>query len=115
MKKTKLTSVVIALAAVILTAVVSPPLQAEFTTENIGDNNATGTADISNPDEILVTGGGSDIWGTADNFTFVYEPISGDFDKKVQIKSITQPSNRDDYKLRTVIENLVLSDLLLKR
>jgi len=104
MKKTKLTSVVIALAAVILTAVVSPPLQAEFTTANIGDNNANGTADISNPDEILVTGGGSDIWGTADNFTFVYEPISGDFDKKVQIKSITQPSNRNGLMFRSSLD-----------
>ena len=36
-------------------------------------------------------------------------------DDAAQIKNITQASKRDDYKLRTVIENLVLSDLLLKR
>ena len=36
-------------------------------------------------------------------------------DDAAQIKNITQASKRADYKLRTVIENLVLSDLLLKR
>ena len=36
-------------------------------------------------------------------------------DDAAQIKAITQASKRDDYKLRTVIENLVLSDLFQKR
>ena len=36
-------------------------------------------------------------------------------DDGVQIKAIVQASKRDDYKLRTVIENLVLSDLFPKK
>ncbi len=36
-------------------------------------------------------------------------------DDAAQIKNITQASKRDDYKLRTVIENLILSDLFRKR
>ena len=36
-------------------------------------------------------------------------------DDAAQIKAITQASKRDDYKLRTVIENLVLSDLFRKK
>ncbi len=36
-------------------------------------------------------------------------------DDAAQIKNIAQASKRDDYKLRTVIENLVLSDLFRKR
>lgn len=36
-------------------------------------------------------------------------------DDTAQIKNIAQASKRDDYKLRTIIENLVLSDLFQKR
>ncbi|MBC7822210.1 MAG: DUF1592 domain-containing protein [Planctomycetaceae bacterium] len=36
-------------------------------------------------------------------------------DDAAQIKNITQASKRDDYKLRTVIENLVTSELFQKR
>ena len=36
-------------------------------------------------------------------------------DDAAQIKAIVQASQRDDYKLRTVIENLVLSDLFRKK
>ncbi|MBC8114418.1 MAG: DUF1585 domain-containing protein [Candidatus Saccharimonas sp.] len=36
-------------------------------------------------------------------------------DDAAQIKTIVQASKRDDYKLRTVIENLALSDLFRKR
>ena len=36
-------------------------------------------------------------------------------DDGAQIKAIVHASKRDDYKLRTVIENLVLSDLFRKR
>lgn len=33
--------------------------------------------------------GGADIWGTADQFNFVYQPVTGDVDVSVRIKSIT--------------------------
>jgi hypothetical protein len=36
-------------------------------------------------------------------------------DDAAPIKSVTQASKKDDYKLRTIIENLVLSDLFQKR
>ena len=36
-------------------------------------------------------------------------------DDAAQIKALVQASQRNDYKLRTVIENLVLSDLFRKK
>ena len=35
-------------------------------------------------EQILMTSGGSDIWGTADQCAFLYKNVSGDFDYKVQ-------------------------------
>ena len=34
-----------------------------------------------------VTGSGADIWGTADQFNFVYQPVSGDVDVSVRVAS----------------------------
>ena len=36
-------------------------------------------------------------------------------DDTAQIKAITVASQKEEYKLRTVIENLILSDLFFKR
>lgn len=40
------------------------------------------------PDNLDVAAGGSDIWGTADGFHYVYRPVTGNFDLKVRINNL---------------------------
>lgn len=39
-----------------------------------------------------VRASGADIWGTSDQFTYVYQPISGDFEVSVRVDSLTEAS-----------------------
>jgi hypothetical protein len=48
---------------------------------------------VDGPDAYTVMAQGSDIWGTADGFNFLYEQKTGDFDVVVRQKSITHTSN----------------------
>jgi len=43
--------------------------------------------------QIEVYAGGDDVWGTADNFTYVYTPRTNDFDVKVRIDSLLYVGN----------------------
>ncbi|MDA3817041.1 MAG: DUF1349 domain-containing protein [Prolixibacteraceae bacterium] len=55
---------------------------------NIGE--ATKPAKITlNENELIIIAGGSDIWGTNDEFHFSYKKVTGDFDFSVQIKSLS--------------------------
>ena len=38
--------------------------------------------------QLEVTAGGADVWGTSDQFTYVYASHSGDFDVKVSVTSL---------------------------
>jgi len=40
-----------------------------------------------------IKGAGSDIWGTSDQFHFVYQPVSGDLDVVARVASIAQTSS----------------------
>jgi hypothetical protein len=51
--------------------------------------SVTSTADASGGKVYTVTGGGSDIWGTADNFYYAYFKVTGDFDYICKIDSLT--------------------------
>jgi len=60
----------------------------DFIIADIGNPALAGTVKISD-DGFDITAGGADIWGTKDEFTFVYVENSGDFDLVSRIESLT--------------------------
>ncbi|HEY9175292.1 MAG TPA: immunoglobulin domain-containing protein [Verrucomicrobiae bacterium] len=54
------------------------------------DLSFLGSAFTGDGNVIEVVGSGADIWGTADAFMYVYKVVSGDFDAKVRVESLTQ-------------------------
>jgi predicted amidohydrolase/regulation of enolase protein 1 (concanavalin A-like superfamily) len=71
--------------------VASPPptggLPAPWQTGDIGAVGVTGTAHAGDG-TFPVEGAGADIWGTADAFRFVWQPITGDVDIVARVASI---------------------------
>lgn len=53
-------------------------------------NNSQAYAATANGDQIVVTAGGSDIWGTSDQLAYLYKSVTGNFDYKVQ--GVTVPA-----------------------
>jgi len=47
-------------------------------------NNSQAYSAIAEGDNIRMTAGGSDIWGTGDQCAFVYKTVTGNFDYKIQ-------------------------------
>lgn len=84
------------LLTIILTASLS--LQAKqktfslkkFNSADIGKPEIMGTSAI-NENSITITAGGADIWGTRDEFRFVYIEQTGNFDMVARIESLTDP------------------------
>lgn len=61
-----------------------------FSNADIGNPAIKGAADISK-DWVAMTAGGADIWGTKDEFHFVYLERQGDFDLITRIESLSAP------------------------
>jgi regulation of enolase protein 1 (concanavalin A-like superfamily) len=59
-----------------------------WTTSDIGGVAAAGSASVSGS-TFTVKGSGADIWGTADEFRFVYKPLTGDGSITARVDSIT--------------------------
>ena len=55
------------------------------TTDNVHEDGGEATLDDA---EATLIAGGDDIWNNADQFTFLYKEISGDFDVAVVVQSI---------------------------
>ena len=53
------------------------PLPGPWTNKDVGSTGLAGSASVSNG-TFTVKGAGADIWGTADAFQYVYQPLSGD-------------------------------------
>jgi predicted amidohydrolase/regulation of enolase protein 1 (concanavalin A-like superfamily) len=64
-----------------------PPLPAPWTSQDIGATGAAGSASASSG-TFSIKGAGADIWGNADAFQFVWQPISGDVDVIARVASI---------------------------
>ena len=60
----------------------------DFKHADIGPATKAGTATM-NTNELEIVAGGSDIWGTHDEFHFAYKALTGDFDFSVQILSLS--------------------------
>lgn len=73
----------LSIAANVMTAQMTPFRAFNFEAlENI--NNTQAYSARAEGDQIFMTAGGADIWGTADQCAFLYRPVSGNFDVKVQ-------------------------------
>ncbi|WP_367873803.1 LamG-like jellyroll fold domain-containing protein [Luteolibacter sp. Populi] len=60
-----------------------------FTSQDIG-NPALAGSTVRTGDLITITAGGTDIWGTSDQFRFAHQQRTGDFDVAVRLESVTQ-------------------------
>jgi regulation of enolase protein 1 (concanavalin A-like superfamily) len=66
--------------------------QTSWSSQDIGNPAIAGSASAT-ASGFTITAGGSDIWGTADQFYFVYQQISGDVDVRARVDSITYSSS----------------------
>ncbi|PYR87482.1 MAG: hypothetical protein DMF84_31645, partial [Acidobacteria bacterium] len=65
-----------------------PPWQ----TTDVGDVGAAGTAYQGANGDLIVAGAGADIWGSADSFRYVYQPIrDGYVSARVASETNTHP------------------------
>jgi glucose/arabinose dehydrogenase len=67
---------------------VSNTLPSPWQTTNIGSTGAAGSAGFNNG-TFTVSGSGSDIWGTADAFRYVYQSLSGNIDIRARVTGIS--------------------------
>lgn len=68
-----------------------------FTGANLGTPSLTGSVVGSPPGVQTITGGGADIWGTADSGYYYYATISGQvWDAKVHVRSLVNDDATDD-------------------
>ncbi|HEX5473235.1 MAG TPA: Ig-like domain-containing protein [Vicinamibacterales bacterium] len=63
-----------------------------WTVADIGSPAVAGSATYGSS-TFTVMASGSDIWGTADHFTFVYQKVSGDVDVVARVDSVADVSN----------------------
>ena len=61
-----------------------------WTGADIGRPAAAGSSSSSDGRAFQIVAGGSDIWGTADQFHFVYRAVTGDVDVIARVDSVTQ-------------------------
>lgn len=73
-------------------SVASPSLPSPQQDIDIGAPAVAGHASFA-AGTYTLTGGGSDIWGTADQFNYAYQPLSGDMDVVAHVASITDTSS----------------------
>jgi fibronectin type 3 domain-containing protein len=65
------------------------PAQTGFTSVDIGNPQTGSTTEITPNNAYDIQAGGTNIFGTADQFRFVYKQLTGNFDVKVQITSLS--------------------------
>ncbi len=70
-----------------------PTLPAPWSTNDIGATGMVGSAS-HNSGVFTVSGAGADIWGTADAFRFVYQPLEGDGTIVARVVSVQNTSPR---------------------
>lgn len=63
-----------------------------FSTANLGTPLASGHNFACDANTIELVGGGTDIWGAADQGYWTYRPVSGDFDARVLLESLSLPA-----------------------
>ncbi|HTI38225.1 MAG TPA: DUF1349 domain-containing protein [Vicinamibacterales bacterium] len=79
------------LAAVGSTAGAQTNVPAPWVGSDIGAPVIPGKA-TGNSSSFTITAGGTDIWGTADHFQFVYQRVTGDIDVRARVQGISAAS-----------------------
>ena len=74
-------------------AVSAQTLPSPWASSDIGNPQIAGRSTYSSG-TFTITASGSDIWGTSDQFHFVYRPITGDVEIVARIASITTQAHR---------------------
>jgi regulation of enolase protein 1 (concanavalin A-like superfamily) len=89
--------VVIATVAIIALAgsALAAPLAAPWASRDVGSPTEKGSADLGADGAWTLKGGGADIWDTADNFFFAYQPIEGDV--QITVKALGKPTETDEW------------------
>lgn len=79
---------------------------APWTSADIGNPKLSGSASYSNG-VFDIDAAGADVWGTKDEFHFVYQQISGDVDVRLRVDSITrvQDASRAGIMIRGSLSN----------
>jgi hypothetical protein len=72
----------------------------QWSTQDIGSGVGGSVAESGG--ELRITGRGSSIWGNSDNFYFVYQTVSGNFD--VRLRMVSPPAN-SGAKLGVMVRN----------
>ena len=81
------------LVVVTQSAASAQTLPSPWVSTDIGNPQIAGRSTYSSG-TFTITGSGSDIWGTSDQFHFVYRPITGDVEIVARIVSITTNAHR---------------------
>ena len=82
------TSLLRILSAVLLTFGLTGVTHAQFKVAQLGGNQI-GSVTANGGGSYTIVGGGNDIWDQADEFTYAYQEITGDFDVQVRVESFT--------------------------
>ena len=89
MKKTR--TLLLAIPAVLLAASVGAQT---FTGRDVGTPSLPGSVTGTPPGVQTIVGGGSDIWGTSDNFYYYYTTVTGQvWDAKVRVQDLQGPDH----------------------
>jgi regulation of enolase protein 1 (concanavalin A-like superfamily) len=64
------------------------PAPPTYATQDIGNVGVTGATVDDGDGSYTVTGAGADIWGNADAFRYMFQPISGDFDIEARVGAL---------------------------
>jgi len=78
--------------ALILTVLICGVAHADWTMEDIGDDGDVGSTNEASG-VWTIEAGGHDIWDTADDFRFVYQEISGNFEISFEAVSLAPINN----------------------
>jgi hypothetical protein len=82
----RLNTLALSLLSILLSALLSPPVSAQFTAADIGGPSLAGSSSAAG-NGYNVTGAGTDIFGVADQFQFNYTQYTGDFDVRIRVQS----------------------------
>ena len=87
-------ALLLAMVFVLTRSVVSAQtLPSPWASTDIGNPQVAGTSTYFSG-TFTITASGSDIWGTADQFRFVYRPITGEVEIVARIASISTQAHR---------------------
>ena len=81
------------LAGFTVSSVSAVPIVPPLYNQDVGAPGAAGSAELTGPGTFRVSGNGDDIWGTGDNFHFVYKEHTGDCDIFARVVDIGTGSN----------------------